>query len=140
MVLILVIASRYKEEPFSLNLKTKEFSNFLNENKDTKILSLYTTIDKNGRENTVDTSLWKLQRPVYTFRNMEKITFVDMSKNRDVLYFKTDQLANDDKLFLLIYSGENDDEVIGAIMQSNNYTNVNKIIENTYYHMYLLTR
>lgn len=140
MVLILVIGSRFKEEPFSLNLKTKEFSNFLNENKDTKILSLYTTIDKNGRENTVDTSLWKLQRPVYTFRNMEKITFVDMSKNRDVLYFKTDQLANDDKLFLLIYSGENDDEVIGAIMQSNNYNSVNKIIENTYYHMYLLTR
>ncbi len=140
MVLILVIGSRFKEEPFSLNLKTKEFSNFLNENKDTKILSLYTTIDKNGRENTVDTSLWKLQRPVYTFRNMEKITFVDMSKNRDVLYFKTDQLANDNKLFLLIYSGENDDEVIGAIMQSNNYNSVNKIIENTYYHMYLLTR
>lgn len=140
MILILVIGSRFKEEPFSLNLKTKEFSNFLNENKDTKILSLYTTIDKNGRENTVNTSLWKLQRPVYTFRNMEKITFVDMSKNRDVLYFKTDQLANDDKLFLLIHSGENDDEIIGGIMQSNNYNSVNKIIENTYYHMYLLTR
>ena len=140
MVLILVIGSRFKEEPFSLNLKTKEFSNFLNENKDTKILSLYRTVDKNGRENTVNTSLWKLQRPVYTFRNMEKITFVDMSKNRDVLYFKTDQLLNDDKLFLLIYSGENDDEIIGGIMQSNNYSSVNKIIENTYYHMYLLTR
>ena len=63
-----------------------------------------------------------------------------MSKNRDVLYFKTDQLLNDDKLFLLIYSGENDDEIIGGIMQSNNYSSVNKIIENTYYHMYLLTR
>lgn len=140
MVIILAIGSRFKEEPFSLNLKTKEFSNFLNENKDTKILSLYTTVDKNGRENTVNTSLWKLQRPVYTFRNMEKITFVDMSKNRDVLYFKTDQLVNDDKLFLLIHSGENDDEIIGGIMQSNNYNSVNKIIENTYYHMYLLTR
>lgn len=140
MVLILVIGSRFKEEPFSLNLKTKEFSNFLNENKDIKILSLYRTVDKNGRENTVNTSLWKLQRPVYTFRNMEKITFVDMSKNRDVLYFKTDQLVNDDKLFLLIHSGENDDEIIGGIMQNNNYSSVNKIIENTYYHMYLLTR
>lgn len=140
MVLILVIGSRFKEEPFSLNLKTKEFSNFLNENKDIKILSLYRMVDKNGRENTVNTSLWKLQRPVYTFRNMEKITFVDMSKNRDVLYFKTDQLLNDDKLFLLIHSGENDDEIIGGIMQNNNYSSVNKIIENTYYHMYLLTR
>ena len=140
MGLILVIGSRFKEEPFSLNLKMKEFSNFLNENKDIKILSLYRTVDKNGRENTVNTSLWKLQRPVYTFRNMEKITFVDMSKNRDVLYFKTDQLLNDDKLFLLIHSGENDDEIIGGIMQNNNYSSVNKIIENTYYHMYLLTR
>ena len=140
MVLLLAIGSRYKEEPFSLNIKTKEFNKFLYENKDIKIFSLYRTVDKNGRENTIDTSLWKLQRPVYTFRDMEKITFVDMSKNSEVLYFKTDQLANDDKLFLLIYSGENDDEVIGAIMQNNDYTNVNKIIENTYYHMYMLTR
>ena len=140
MIIILAIGSRLKEEPFSLNLKTKQFQDFLNENKNIKILALYTTVDKKGRQNTIDTSLWKLQRPVYTFRNMEKITFVDMSKNRDVLYFKTDQLLNDDKLFLLIYSGENDDEIIGGIMQSNNYSSVNKIIENTYYHMYLLTR
>ena len=139
-LIILAVGSRFKEEPFSLNLKTKEFNNFLYENKDTKIFALYRTADKKGRENTVDTSLWKLQRPVYTFRDMEKITFVDMSKNRNVLYSKTEQLANDDKIFLLIYSGENDDEVIGAIMQSNGYSNVSKIIENTYYHMYLLTR
>lgn len=140
MILIMAIGSRFKEEPFSLNLKTKEFGNFLDANKDIKIFSIYRTVDNAGRENTIDTSLWKLQRPVYTFRNMEKITFVDMSKNREVLYSKTDQLANDNRLFLLIYSGENDDEVIGAIMQNNNYTTVNKIIENTYYHMYLLAR
>ena len=140
MIIILAIGSRLKEEPFSLNLKTKQFQDFLNENKNIKILALYTTVDKKGRQNTIDTSLWKLQRPVYTFRNMEKITFVDMSKNRDILYFKDDHIANDENLFLLIYSGEDDNEIIGGIMNNNGYTSVNKIIENTYYHMYLLTR
>ena len=140
ILLILVIGSRLKEEPFSLNLKTKQFQDFLNENKNIKILALYTTVDKKGRQNTIDTSLWKIQRPVYTFRNMEKIIFVDMSKNQDILYFKDDYIANDENLFLLIYSGEDDNEIIGGIMNNNGYTSVNKIIENTYYHMYLLTR
>ena len=140
LILVLVVGSRLKEEPFSLNLKTKQFQDFLNENKNIKILALYTTVDKNGRQNTIDTSLWKIQRPVYTFRNMEKIMFVDMSKNKDILYFKDEHIANDENLFLLIYSGEDDNEIIGGIMNSNGYTNVNKIIENTYYHMYLLSR
>ena len=140
VLLMLTIGSRLKEEPFTLNIKTKPFNDFLDENKDIKILSLYRTIDKNGKKNTINTSLWKLQRPVYTFRNMDKIIFVDISNNKDILYFKDDILTNDDNLFLLIYSGEDDNEILGGIMSNNGYNNVNKIIENTYYHMYILSR
>lgn len=140
VIIMLAISSRLKEEPFSLNLKTKQFCDFLAENQNIKILSLYTTADKRGRQNTIDTSLWKIQRPVYTFRGMEKIVFVDMSKNKDILYSKFENLVNDDNLFLLIYSGEDDNEIIGGIMNNNGYTNVSKIIENTYYHMFILTK
>lgn len=140
ILILLAFSSRVKEEPFSLNMGQNQFYEFLNNNKNVKILSLYRSIDKNGRIDTMGTTLWKIQRPVYTFRSMESISFVDLSKNDEILYNKNDKISQNDRLFIVIYTGENDDEILGGIMSANGFTVVDRIIRTTYYNMYIVGR
>ena len=140
LLIVLAFASRVKEEPFSLNMGQNQFYEFLTNNKDVKVLALYRSIDKNGRIDTMGTTLWKIQRPVYTFRSMDSIAFVDMSRNDDILYKEDPRISKNDKLFLVIYTGENDDEILGGLMSSNRFSIVDRVIRTTYYNMYILSR
>lgn len=140
VLIVLAFTSIVKEEPFSLNMGQNMFYEFLTNNKDTKILALYRSIDKNGRNDTMNTSLWKIQRPLYTFRSMESISFVDISKNEDILYREDSRIANNEKLFLVIYTGENDDEILGGLMSNNGFSVVDRVIRTTYYNMYQLLK
>lgn len=138
ILLMLVITSRLKGEPFSLNVSNKAFYEFLSNNSNTKILALYRSLSVEGRADEQHTSIWKLPRPLYSFRDMNSVSFVDLSKNETIL--RGDNISKENAIFLLIYTTENDEQIIGNIMENAKFTNVNKIIDTTYYHMYKLSK
>lgn len=140
VVIMLAATSRYNSVPFSLHRGDSLFEAYLNENKGTRILSLYRSVTENGHAVTGDTSKWKISRPVYTFRGMDKITFVDLAQYGDILMFNDDRFPKDDKLYLVIYPPENDTAIISSIMQNYKYSNYNKVYLSTNFNMYLLTR
>ena len=138
VLLVLVIGTRLKGEPFSLNIGHNAFHEYLNNNANTKVLGLYRSINIEGRTDTQNTSLWKLPRPLYSLRDMKRISFADLSKNSDIV--KNSNIMNEKAIFLLIYATEDDEQIIGNIMENSEFTNVNKIIDTTYYHMYRLSK
>ena len=138
VLIMIVITSRLSAEPFSLNVGNNAFYEFLCNNSSTKILALYRSLDTDGKENTQKTSMWKLPRPLYTFRDIQSISFVDLSKNNE--FFNKDSFLKDEALFLLIYTMEDDDQIIGKVMGNSDFANVNKVIDTTYYHMYRLSK
>lgn len=140
VIIMLTITSRLNTQPFSLNVGNNKFYEFLKNNSDTKILALYRSKDKQGRFNSQDTSLWKIQRPIYTFRAIKNISFVDISSHPSIMYRSNDSISNNNRLFILIYTDENDNEILSNIMQNNGFTNISKIIDTTYYHMYLISK
>ena len=140
VLIILILTSRINENPFSLNINNKEFYEFLNANRDIKVLGLYRSIDKNNRNNTQNTSLWKLPRPLYVFRDMKSISFADLSTNENILYFNDDRISKNDTLFVVIYTEEDDNEILGGLMGSQGFANVDRVYFNTYYHMYKISK
>ena len=150
VIIMLAFTSRFKafpftkeneDIPFSLNAGSKTYEEYLMNNRQIKILGIYSTVDKRGRSDTQGTSLWKIHRPLYSFRNMEAISFVNLNNNQDILYTANENISKNNSLFVVIYiDEENDEEILGAIMQNNGFTNVNRVYFNTYYHMYLITK
>lgn len=140
-LVIFSFSSTYGNAPFSLNYGDSYFEQFLEQNENTKIVLLYRSTDENGEENTMGTtSKWKLPRPIYSFRNMKNLTFVDIS-NEEKLENSTDKsISNYNDLFLVIYTKENDQQLIKEIMSLNKMNNVQKIYFTDYYHMYRLTQ
>lgn len=138
VLIMLIITSRIKGEPFSLNIGNEAFYEFLSSNSNTKTLALYRSLNSDGESDTQNTSIWKLPRPLYSFRDMESISFVDLSKNDAI--FKGDNILGEKSIFLLIYTIENDDQIISNIIDNTGFKNVNKIIDTTYYHMYRLSK
>ena len=140
VIIMLTITSRLNSKPFSLNAGNNKFYEFLKNNSNTKILALYRSKDKKGRFNSQDTSLWKIQRPIYTFRAIKNISFVDISSHPSIMYRSNDYISNNNKLFIVVYTDENDNEILSSIMQNNGFSNISKIIDTTYYHMYLISK
>ena len=149
VIIMLAITSRFKgfpftkeneDIPFSLNAGNNTYEEFLKANKETKILGIYSRVDKRGRSDTQGTSLWKIQRPLYSFRYMDKVSFVDLNENQDILYEKNDNIASNDALFIVIYIDDDDDNILSGIMRNNGFSNVERILFNTYYHMYRITK
>ena len=138
VLLILVIGSRIKGEPFSLNVGHNDFHEYLSNNSNTKILALYRSLNEEGIMDAQNTSAWKLSRPLYSFRDMDSISFVDLSKNEDI--FKNDNMLKDKALFILIYVMENDERILDNIIETTDFKSVSKIIDTTYYHMYRLSK
>ena len=146
IILIMCIFSRYKTTPFSLNSGDSKFHNYLYENKDIKTVLLYRTFDTNGKENSMSgTSKWKLPRPLYSLKDMNSLLFCDVDNMSNLAI---DKYENENKVFVIIYTTENDDILINRIINKLNsvaykngfFTGVNKIYFNDYYHMYLLTK
>ena len=48
------------------------------------------------------TSKWKLPRPLYLFRDMESLTYVDVSDIRNLQMAKCETLNNQDDLIVVI--------------------------------------
>ena len=140
LLLLLVITSRINNNPFSLNIGNNLFYEYLNKNRDIKVLGLYRSVDRKTRRDTQDSSLWKLPRPLYVFRNMKSIFFSDLSKNDNLMYFREEKIAENEALFVVIYTVEDDNEILGGLMRSNGFSQVSKVFDNTYYHMYLISK
>ena len=140
LIMILVFTSRYNDTPFSLNIGNKLFEDHLKENHDIAVLGVYSSVDKRGRSDTQGMSLWKIHRPLYSFRYMDKVSFVDLNRNQDLLYVKNENISKNDALYIVIYVDDNDDEILSGIMRNNGFANVSKVLFNTYYHMYLITK
>lgn len=146
VIFIMCVFSRYKATPFSLNVGDSKFHNYLCENRDIKTVLLYRTYDTNGRENTMSgTSKWKLPRPLYSLKDMNSLLFCDVDNINDL---EVDKYKDENKVFVIIYTTENDDILINRLINKLNsaaykngfFTGVNKIYFNDYYHMYLLTK
>ena len=139
LMLILSIATTYKNSPTSLNTEDALFSEYLRNNKDTKVILLYRTVDKSLNRNSVNTSLWKLPTPLYVFKDMESMTFVDISNEDALANFSNKTIEGYNDLFLVIYTSEDDQKFINYIMKKNNVSTANRIYFTTYYHVYRLS-
>ena len=139
LMLILSISTTYKNSPTSLNTEDALFSEYLRNNKDTKVILLYRTVDKSLNRNSVNTSLWKLPTPLFVFKDMENMTFVDISNEEALASFSNKTIEGYNDLFLVIYTSEDDQKFINYIMKKNNVSTANRIYFTTYYHVYRLS-
>ena len=136
--ILICFGSRYKEQPFSLNIGNNQYFEFLNQNKNVKTILLYRDMDLEGNINSAKTSIWKMPKVLYNFRNMENLTFVNI---RDVDKFvnnSNENISGFDDIFVVIFTKEDDDTLLDIIKQKNNVKRINRIYFNTYYHMYRL--
>ena len=129
------LLSRFKEEPFSLNMGTKQYLDFIEQNHDVKTIILYRDIDKDGVMNSAKTSAWKLPDIIYNFKSLDNISFVNMS-NVDLINNDNENIRGFDDIFVIIFTKEDDDVILDIIKNKNNVRRVNKIFFNNYYHMY----
>ena len=139
LMCILSVTTTYKNSPTSLNTEDALFSEYLRNNKDTKVILLYRTVDKSLNRNSVNTSLWKLPTPLYVFKDMENMTFVDISNEDALASFSNKTIEGYNDLFLVIYTSEDDQKFINYIMKKNNVSTANRIYFTTYYHVYRLS-
>lgn len=139
LMCILSVTTTYKNSPTSLNTEDALFSEYLRNNKNTKVILLYRTVDKSLNRNSVNTSLWKLPTPLYVFKDMENMTFVDISNEEAFASFSNKTIEGYNDLFLVIYTSEDDQKFINYIMKKNNVSTANRIYFTTYYHVYRLS-
>lgn len=135
---ILCITTNYKNSPTSLNIEDAMFSQYLYNNKDTKMILLYRTVDKELNRNSGNTSLWKMPSSIYIFKDMKNMTFVDISNDAALTSFSNETIEGYNDIFLVIYTFENDDYLIKNVMAKNNVSRCEKVYFTTYYHMYHL--
>lgn len=138
LFLMLSFASRYREQPFSLNIGNNKYFDFLNQNKNVKTILLYRDMDLDGNTNSAKTSIWKMPKVLYNFRNMENLTFVNIRDIDKFIDSSHDNISNFDDIFVVIFTREDDDTLLDIIRQKNNVRRINRIYFNTYYHMYRL--
>ena len=140
MIFVLCLFTTYNTKaPFSLNKGDETFRQYLLSNKNVKTIFLYRTYDQNGNMNTMGTtSLWKVPRPLYLFRDMENISLIDISDANKIPDLKDERVTGKDDIILLIFTTENDNRYINQIMQVNNVRSADKLYFTTYYHIYRL--
>ena len=140
MLLSLCFFSTLQNLPSSLNVGDYYFeTEYLNKNKNVNMLLLYRTVDKNGNVNTMGTtSKWKLPRPIYLFRDMKHMTFVDVSDINKLRNSQVPALNNQNDTILVIYTTEDDNALINELMKKNNYRYCNKVYFTLYTHIYRL--
>lgn len=138
LMCILSITSKYKHSPTQLNVEDAQFIDYLDNFKDTKMILLYRTVDEKFNKNSTNTSIWKLPTPLYLFKNMKNMTFVDISNEEAIASFSNKTIEGYDDILLVIYTFEDDDKYIKYIMEKNNVTNCSKLYFTTYFHVYRL--
>ena len=140
LILVMAYASQYKTYPSSLNIGDNSFFSFLNTNRNTKMLSLYRTIGDPRIYTAQSISYWKLHRPLYVFRNMESISYIDLSKYENNLDNPISYINDENRIFLVIYPEENDNALITKVAKNNGFNSVDPVYMSTYFHLYLLTK
>lgn len=138
VMIVFAISTTYNNTPFSLNSGDNMFYEYLTKNAYKPCVCLYRTTDQDGNFSTMSgTSSWKLPRPLYSFRSLESIYFVDISKYDNQL---PADLVEDDSIFLVIYTNENDEKIINSLIDKYNYTSCERVYFNNYYHMYNIVK
>ena len=140
LVLIIAYTSQYKAPPSSLNIGDNSFYLFLNKNKDTKMFSLDRTKGEPTKYTAQSISFWKLHRPLYVFRNMESISYIDLSKFENNLDKPISYINNENRVFLVIYPEENDNALITKVAKNNGFNSVDPVYMSTYFHLYMLSK
>lgn len=140
LLISLFYFSTMQNLPSSLNVGDNYFEiEYLEKNKNVNTILVYRTKDKNGNENTMGTtSKWKLPRPIYLFRNIKNMTFVDVSDINNLRNSICPALNNQDDTLLIIYTTEDDNTIINELMKKNNYRYCNKVYFTMYTHIYRL--
>ena len=135
---MLCLTTNYNNSPTSLNIEDSMFSQYLYNNRETKMILLYRTVDKDLNRYSGNTSLWKMPSSIYMFKDMKNMTFVDISNDNALVNFSNNTIEGYKDIFLVIYTFENDDYLIRNVMEKNNVSRCEKVYFTTYYHMYRL--
>ena len=140
LILIIAYASQHKTPPSSLNVGDSTFYSFLNNYRDTKMLSLYRTTGEPTKYTSQSISFWKLHRPLYIFRNMESISYIDLSKYENYLDKPISYINDENRVFLVIYPEENDNILIKKVTENNGFNSAEPVYMSTYFHLYMLSK
>lgn len=138
IVAILGIATTYSHKPATLNVDSAPLIEYLNDNRDTKMILLYRTTDDSMIRNSERTSLWQLPTPMYLFKGMKNMTFVDISNEKALTDFSNPTIEGYDDIILVIYTYEDDQKCILSVMEKNNVSKSNRVSFTSYFRVYRL--
>lgn len=136
---ILGITTTHNHKPTSLNESTAPFIEYLNNNRDTKMILLYRTTDDSLVRNSEKTSLWQLPTSMYLFKGMKNMTLVDISNDEALTNFSNPTIEGHNDILLVIYTHEDDQKYIRYIMDKNNVSEASRVYFTTYFHVYRLS-
>lgn len=148
LAIIMTFSTKIDKAPTNLNVEDELFINYLKENADTKMILLYRSVDENGISNSQNSTLWKMPAPIYLFKDMKNLTYVDIGKSETLSQIGSKNKIRDftnktvegyDDIFLVIFAKENDEALIRDIMMKNNVSTYSKIYFTNYFHIYRLT-
>ncbi len=148
LAIIMTFSTKIDKAPTNLNVEDVLFINYLKENADTKMILLYRSVDENGVLNSQGSTAWERPAPIYLFKDMKNLTYVDIGKSETISQtgnknkirdFTNKTIEGYDDIFLVIFAKENDEALIRDIMLKNSVSTYSKIYFTNYFHIYRLT-
>lgn len=133
----LSLTSILSSPPSFLYTNNGPVDEYLYNNRDVKTVLLYYENFRNDEASRDLNNTWKLPVNLYLFRNMENMIYANVADSNFVNDIRK-LIGEDDDLFLVTFSGLDDDSAINQIMSASNTTSSQKILMTGYMHMYRL--
>lgn len=133
----LSLTSILSSPPSFLYTNNGPVDEYLYNNRDVKTVLLYYENFRNDEASRDLNNTWKLPVNLYLFRNMENMIYANVADSNFVNDIRK-LTGEDDDLFLVTFSGLDDDSAINQIMSASNTTSSQKILMTGYMHMYRL--
>ena len=148
LALVMTFTTKIDKAPTNLNVEDKLFIDYLKENKDTKMILLYRSIDNIGVQSSQVATSWERPAPIYLFKDMKNMSYVDIGRaeirsengvKNKIRDFDNATIEGFNDIFLVIFTKENDEALIRDIMMKNKVRTYNRIYFTNYFHVYRLT-
>ena len=110
---------------------------YLYANKDTKTILIYYENFRTDEESRSVNNTWKLPVNLYLFRNMDNMIYANAADS-DFENKISNIIAEDDDLFVVLFTNMDDDKIINQLMSNSNTSSYQKILMTGYMHMYRL--
>lgn len=140
LLFTLCFTSMITKSPTNLCIGDSLLEDYLYNFRDAKTLLIYNSRGESGTpDDMAHTSLWKLPYVLYEFRYMNDMTFVDMANPDELKTSKNEAIQNNEDIILVIYTTQNDNEIISTIASRNGTPYTSKIFASNYVHIYRLS-